>query len=181
MDGMSAALVPGRAVEHARSLPASSLSVREAASRPIGLSVLLQRDDGRVLLLRAVDGMDGDGRLAPPSGVALCGESLVEAALREVHARVGVVVDAGWLEFCQLIDTLSGFGTSSLGVAFTAQRWHRDPYNREPHRCARLVWVDPGAPPRECAPHARSLLAGFVRGSLLATQGYELDARPGEN
>jgi hypothetical protein len=38
---------------------------------------------------------------------------------------------------------------SRIGFFFTATRWHGEPVNQEPHKCAGLHWTDLARPPRE--------------------------------
>ena len=140
--------------------------------RVVDLFVLLHRDDGRVLLLRRCGGVYASGLLVPPSGHLEAGETVVEGALRETYEEVGVAVQEGDLEFCHVIDHQSPEGQQRLGVAFRAQRWQGEPYNKEPHKHAQLVWADPARPPADCVPYVSALLAQFVGGALLSVDGY---------
>ncbi|MGW8378298.1 NUDIX domain-containing protein [Streptomyces sp. ODS28] len=141
-------------------------------TRVVDLFVLLHRDDGRVLLLRRAGAVYASGLLAPPSGHLEAGETVEEGALREAYEETGVRIRARDLEFCHLIDHRGPEGGQRLGVAFTAQRWRGEPYNREPHKHAALVWADPAHPPADCVPYTAALLGQFVRGALLSTDGY---------
>ncbi|GAA2060563.1 hypothetical protein GCM10009801_02220 [Streptomyces albiaxialis] len=150
-----------------------SAGERKRHSRVVDLFVLLHRDDGRVLLLRRCGGVYASGLLAPPSGHLEAGETVVEGALRETYEEVGVAVQERHLEFCHVIDHRSPEGQQRLGVAFRAERWQGEPYNKEPHKHSQLVWADPARPPADCVPYARALLGQFATGGLLSVDGYD--------
>ncbi|MFI0739366.1 NUDIX domain-containing protein [Streptomyces sp. NPDC021100] len=128
---------------------------------PVDVTVLLQREDGRVLLVRQ------DGPLAPPTGVLRHGEPVTARALCEVRRQTGVGVDPGDLEFCHLVHRRTADGQGRLAVVFTAQRW-----------AGRLrpatVWADPARPPADRAPHTAALLAEFNAGALLSLHGWTM-------
>lgn len=147
-------------------------------ARVVDVFVLLHRDDGRVLLLRRAGDIYASGLLCPPSGHLEPGETVEEGARREVHEETGVTIHERDLEFCHLIDHRSPEGVQRLGVAFTAQRWVGEPYNRELHKHSALIWADPGRPPADCVPYTTALLTQFTRGALLSIDGYTAPHRP---
>ncbi|MGI5341096.1 NUDIX domain-containing protein [Streptomyces sp. CA-181903] len=128
---------------------------------PVDVTVLLQREDGRVLLVPPPQ----PGPLAPPTGVLRHGEPVTARALCEVRRQTGVGVDPGDLEFCHLVHRRTPGGQGRLGVVFTAQRW-----------AGRLrpavVWADPARPPADRTPHTAALLAEFNAGALLSLPGW---------
>ncbi|WP_405782742.1 NUDIX domain-containing protein [Streptomyces sp. NBC_00859] len=130
---------------------------------------LLQRpSDGRVLTVRHGPASSySAGRLTVIGGHLEEGEFCDEGAARELLEESGVYVDEGALEFCQL----AHFRTKDdlvIGVAFTAQRWEGEPYNREQGKHTALVWVDPGNPPNDCHPFTEAVLQNFAAGVLYA-------------
>lgn len=137
---------------------------KEAGTRgtdtcPVDVTVLLQREDGRVLLVPR------PGPLAPPTGVLRHGEPVTARALAEVRRQTGVGVDPGDLEFCHLVHRRTAGGRGRLSVVFTAQRWTGRP------RPA-TVWADPARPPAGRTPRTAALLAEFTAGALLSLQGW---------
>ncbi|WP_406141679.1 NUDIX domain-containing protein [Streptomyces sp. NBC_01089] len=131
--------------------------------------VLLQRpSDGRVLTVRhGQDSSHSPGQLTVIGGHLEKGEFCDEGAARELLEEAGVHVGEGELEFCQL----SHFRTQDdhvIGVAFAAQQWQGEPYNREQGKHTALVWVDPGQPPSDCHPFTAAVLRNFAAGVLYA-------------
>ena len=62
---------------------------------PSAICALLQRDDGRYLMIRRAEGLPGGGHWCPVTGRPEPGEELRAAVVREVREEVGLEVDVG--------------------------------------------------------------------------------------
>jgi 8-oxo-dGTP pyrophosphatase MutT (NUDIX family) len=134
--------------------------------------VLLARADGRLLLLERANTGYADGQLCPPSGHLEADESVIDCAVREAREEVGVLIDPGDLTFTHVVHHRSPGGEGRIGMFFTAHRWHGEPVNAEPHKCAGLLWVDPRDPPAHTVPYTAVALANIAAGRPFALDGW---------
>ncbi len=113
----------------------------------IDVHLLLVRD-GHVLLTRRRDTNPAfDGLWHLPSGKLDAGESLPDAAVREAHEEVGVVVRATDLRHVHTLHVNGSGPEPRLGVFFETRRWDGEPVNREPDKCSGIGWFDLAALP----------------------------------
>lgn len=127
--------------------PAPSANSRERFRSIIDVHVILHRDDGRILLLERGPGLYGAGLLHLPSGHLEPGEPLHHGAARETAEETGVVIEPTDLEIATLVHHRQDPAHTRVGVFFVCRQWRGEPYNREPGKCTRLVWADPGELP----------------------------------
>ena len=138
----------------------------------VDVYVLLQRADGMILLLERSGTGYADGQLCPPSGHLEDGESVVQGAIGEAREETGVLIDPGDLAFSHVIHYRTPEGQARIGFFFTATRWHGQPVNREPDKCARLHWAHPARPPASTVPYTAAALAGITRGAPFGLGGW---------
>jgi len=126
------------------SIPLSTPETPQERFRSIvDVHVILHRGDGRILMLERGPGRYGAGRLHLPSGHLEEGEPLDRGAEREAWEETGVRVDPDRLEMAALIHHRQDADHTRIGVFFACEHWSGRPYNREPDKCAGLVWADP--------------------------------------
>jgi len=143
----------------------------------VDLYVLLQRADGRILLLERANTGYADGLLCPPSGHMEAGESMAQGAAREANEEVGVGIDPAALEFVHVVHHRSSPEKEGrVGVFFVARQWSGAPYNREPGKCARLVWADPGDMPGTTVPYTAAAMAAIAAGHPFSLDGWPTTA-----
>jgi 8-oxo-dGTP pyrophosphatase MutT (NUDIX family) len=115
-----------------------------------GATVLVLRDDGKILL-----GRRGDSRgWAMPGGGSEEGSSFTATALQELREEVGLEADPDDLEAFatvsepenHLIEYANGDRTHYQGVWFVLRRWRGDP-RPDGDEFLELGWFDPGDPP----------------------------------
>jgi 8-oxo-dGTP pyrophosphatase MutT (NUDIX family) len=138
----------------------------------VDVYVLLRRPDGMILLLERSGTGYADGQLCPPSGHLEAGESVVQGVLREAREEVGVLIDPADLAFTHVIHHLNPQGQARIGFFFTASRWHGEPANLEPHKCAGLHWVDPARPPVNTVPYTAAALTAIAQGAAFSLDGW---------
>ncbi|WP_202970842.1 NUDIX hydrolase [Saccharothrix sp. ALI-22-I] len=134
--------------------------------------VLLQRDDGKILLLERANTGYADGQLCPPSGHLEADETVADGAIREAKEEVGVLIEPSALRFTHVIHYRSPEGQGRIGFFFTANAWRGEPVNQEPHKCARLLWADPSDPPANTVSYTALALAQITNGAAFSVGGW---------
>lgn len=105
----------------------------------LAVNCCLQREDGKMLfLLRQNTGYE-DGHYGLPGGHVDPGETIVQAAIREIEEEVGVYVTAENLTLVQQHVRLGG--APYLNSLYICSEWEGEPFNSEPNVCAHLKWA----------------------------------------
>ena len=134
--------------------------------------VLLRRADGHVLLMERANTGSADGQLCLSGGHLEEGESVTAGAIRETAEETGVELSEADLEFAHVVHRRDGRDDPRIGFFFAADRWHGEPINREPHKCARLLWADPENPPVNTLAYTTVALARITRQQLFSLDGW---------
>ncbi len=138
--------------------------------------VVLRRDDQVLMLLRAGTGYR-DGHWAVPAGHVEAGESVLEAAVREVAEEVGVAVRPADLRpLCAMHRTHGNHLPidERVDFFFESRRWSGEPYRAEPSKAADLGWFNLDKLPEPVVPHEQFVLERLVIGELqpVVTWGF---------
>lgn len=123
---------------------------------PTGVHVLLERD-GRVLMMRRANTGFFDGRFSLPGGHVEPGESLRDAAVRELAEEIGVRVRPGTLDAIGVVHRLSD--TNRIDFFLRARTWDGEPQIREPDKCDAMDWFGRDALPDSTVDYVRRALA----------------------
>ncbi len=126
-----------------------------------GASVMVVRDDGRVLVAHRLD----NGMWAIPGGGAEEGSSFVDTAITELREEVGLVADPGDLEAFACISREdnhletypNGDVTHYFGLWFVLRRWQGEPAG-DGEEMGEIAWADLDDPPQ---PLLRSTRVGL--------------------
>jgi 8-oxo-dGTP diphosphatase len=138
----------------------------------IDVYVLLRRGDGRILLLERANTGYADGQLCPPSGHLEQDESVIDGAIREAGEEVGVAIDPSDLAFVHVVHYRAPGSEGRIGFFFLTEKWAGAPWNREPGKCARLVWCDPAQPPSAAVPCTAAALRQIAQGQSFSLDGW---------
>jgi 8-oxo-dGTP diphosphatase len=138
----------------------------------IDVYVLLRRGDGQVLLLERANTGYADGQLCPPSGHLEESESVIDGAVREAGEEVGVAIDPSDLTFVHVVHYRAPGSEGRIGFFFLTEKWAGDPWNREPGKCARLIWSDPAQPPSATVPYTAAALRQITQGQPFSLDGW---------
>jgi 8-oxo-dGTP pyrophosphatase MutT (NUDIX family) len=114
---------------------------------PVVVHILLEREGAIALLKRANTGFM-DGFYALPGGHQEQGESVMEAARRELTEELGVV--ARTLTPYSVMPYRSG-RHQGVNFLFRCSNWEGEPEINEPELFAELVWVEPAQLPTPTA------------------------------
>lgn len=122
---------------------------------PVGVHVLVERGEQLLMLRRAGTGFF-DGLYSLPGGHVESGESLQQAALRELAEETGLQADAAALGYLGVVHRLSD--TCRIDFFFQARRWRGELQLCEPDRCDDLAWFNAHALPDNTVPYVREAL-----------------------
>ncbi|GAA0614941.1 NUDIX domain-containing protein [Kribbella sandramycini] len=125
--------------------------------------VVLRRGD-EVLMLRRANTGYMDGYWAVPAGHVERGESVLEAAVREVREEVGVEIAPADLRPLTVFHRTQANGDpidERVDFFFTASRWSGEPREMEPEKSAGLEWFALDKLPEPMVPHEARVLAGL--------------------
>ena len=128
--------------------------------------LILTNDRDEVLLLKRAKTGYMDGYFHVPAGHVEEGESILAAASRELLEETGVGCLAEELKLAGVLQRDTD--PPRLAFFFVAERWRGEPYNREPDKCAALVWANVEAMRGEIVEYVYQGIAGWQSGRLLA-------------
>lgn len=127
----------------------------------VGVAVIYKRD-GKVLMgLRK--GAHGAGTWSFPGGHLEDGETVEQAAVRELAEETGVVSrPEDMLKVTYTDDPFPDVGTRYITLYVqTAGDPEQQPRVMEPHKCERWMWVDPTEPPTDLFLPIQNLIADY--------------------
>jgi 8-oxo-dGTP diphosphatase len=137
----------------------------------VDVHVILRRG-GRILLLRRAGDTYASGQLCLTSGHLEESESVIDSAVREAGEEVGVAIDPSDLTFVHVVHYRAPGSEGRIGFFFLTEKWAGDPWNREPGKCARLIWSDPAQPPSATVPYTAAALRQITQGQPFSLDGW---------
>lgn len=128
--------------------------------------------EGKTFLLRRANTGWADGMLTVPSGHIEKGETVLEAAVKEVKEEAGVVVDPKNLDFMHV----HYVGDVYVNFYFKTTVWDGEPYLAEPELCSEVLWVPLDMIPEDTIFHLKHMLQNVSAGEYFS--GVENDPNP---
>ncbi len=120
--------------------------------------VMLVNDNNEILLGRRCHTGYRDGFYDMPAGHLEDGETLREAAARELLEETGIRVLIDDLDFVELLHRKSMDDRVYLDVFFQARKWEGEPGIQEPEKCNHMAWFPMDALPDMLVPHQKIVL-----------------------
>lgn len=111
---------------------------------------------GRVLLMRRNGTGFFDGLYSLPGGHLEPGESVLQAAVRELREETGLIVARSDLELIGVVHRNSD--TSRIDFFARALKWHGQAEILEPGKCDRMAWFAHDDLPEALVPYVRTAL-----------------------
>lgn len=125
---------------------------------PTGVHVMLERDGFLLYMRRAGTGFF-DGLYSLPGGHVEPGESMHQAAVREMREELGIEIALSNLAWCGTVHRRSD--TNRIEFFMRSAGWVGEPRICEPDKCDRLLWCRPAEVPADTVPYIRdAVLAG---------------------
>jgi 8-oxo-dGTP diphosphatase len=137
---------------------------------PVAVHIFFIAGD-RVLLLRRYNTGWQDGSYSVVAGHVEAGESVTQAALREVAEEAGLTLAAEQLRFAGVMHRKSD--SERIDFFFVVQAWEGEPTNAEPERCDDMGWYPLDALPANTIPYIRRGLDNYRRGAAYDEFGWE--------
>lgn len=140
----------------------------------VGVSafVIVQKAQ-RILLLRRAGTGWMDGHFSLPAGRLDSGETLAQAAARELQEETGLVTHATDLRLIHMLHARAGdHGGAWMGAFFLASQWQGEACIAEPHKHDQLIWASAEAWPDTLIPYVRQALVLGLAGIPYSDVGW---------
>jgi 8-oxo-dGTP pyrophosphatase MutT (NUDIX family) len=127
-----------------------------------------------VLLVRRFNTGWKDGFYSLPAGAHDGGETLAQAASRELREETGLSADPATLQLVHMIHCRQGdTGGEWLGAFFLADAWSGTPSIQEPDKHDDLAWFDVNQLPENVIPYTRQGLLLSRDNVPFSTHGWD--------
>lgn len=138
---------------------------------PAYVGIIVQNDDQFLLVQRCnTDWAEGFWNF--PGGLLEENETLLEAAAREAHEEIGVMIDPKNFELVHVLQARKTptHNKEILGFYFLTKKWEGTPFNKEPHRHSNVGWFDESKLPQEITEHALQALDALKTGNRFSVK-----------
>jgi 8-oxo-dGTP diphosphatase len=136
----------------------------------IDVHLILRRGEEILLGQRQNTGF-ADGSWHLPSGHTEDGESATAALIREAGEEIGLRIDPIEVRFVHLVHHRTDSGRIALFYEVT--RWHGEPNNCEPDKCARWGWFTLTDLPTDMIHYAAQALTHYTKGEVYAEHNWD--------
>jgi len=124
--------------------------------KSIPAAYLILQGNGKTLLLKRQNTGFCDGLFGLPSGHIESGESIVEGMIREAKEEIGIDLLSKNLLLAHVRDRNAEDG-HRIDFFFLCSRWEGEIENREPRKCAELMWIE-GTDHPDIIPYVKEVL-----------------------
>jgi len=137
----------------------------------LSVYLVLQRENGDVLLLLRKNTWYKDGEYGLPAGHVDGGEMLQLAMVREAKEEAGVDVDPSALRLIHTMHRYCG-DHERVDFFFVCTEWKGEPVNTEPEKCGELAWFAPDMLPENTIDYYKHMFHAWQRGESLSYFGW---------
>lgn len=135
--------------------------------------LVLQRDDGKVLLLLRKNTGFCDGQYGLPAGHVDGEETLHQAMVREAKEEAGINIDEQDLKLMHTMHRFCG-DHERLDFFFLCKAWQGEPTNIEPHKCEELSWHSLECLPSNVIDYYQQMFNEHKKGNALSYFGWSV-------
>jgi ADP-ribose pyrophosphatase YjhB (NUDIX family) len=136
----------------------------------VDVHLILRRGDEILLGQRRNTGWS-DGCWHVPSGHGEDGESATTTLVREAAEEIGIRIDSTDARFVHLAHHQTE--SARIAVFFQVTRWHGEPTNTEPDKCAGWDWFPLSNLPEPMIGYAAQALASYTKGEPYSERGWQ--------
>lgn len=126
----------------------------------VAVYAVVINEQQEILLLRRANTGYRDGYYDMPAGHLEDGETLTEAAVRELREESGLHATADNVKFVQLLHRFCS-DRVYIDVFFRVTQWTNTPSIQEPEKCDDMQWFPLATLPEMIVPHQRSFLTNL--------------------
>jgi len=115
-----------------------------------------------------------DGKYTLVAGHVEDGESFVDCIIREADEEAGITLRRENLTMAHIVHRLANpvEQADRIDVFFVADKWEREPHNKEPHKCDDLSWFDRDNLPENMLPYVKQAIECVEQGIVYSEFGY---------
>lgn len=136
---------------------------------------ILQREDGKIFLLRRQNTGWRDGWWCLPAGHGEKGESFVAGAMREAKEEAGVDIKEEDMQFAHIHEAPSEEDdgvTERVSAYFVCKKWSGEPVNAEPEKASEIGWFDVDNLPDNLIEHFKTAIENSFNGVSYSHHGF---------
>ena len=137
---------------------------------PIAVHIFFLRE-AEILLLRRFNTGYEDGNYSVVAGHVDAGETVTQAAVREVMEEAGVVIDSKDLQIVHVMNRKSN--DERVDFFMAVRQWSGEVVNMEPDKCDDLSWHPIASLPENTVPYVRRGIECFQNGIFYSEFGWE--------
>jgi 8-oxo-dGTP diphosphatase len=137
---------------------------------PIAVHIFFLRDTDILLLRRFNTGYE-DGNYSVVAGHVDAGETVTQAAVREIEEEAGIQVNAKDLQIVHVMNRKSN--DERVDFFMTVRQWAGEIVNMEPGKCDDLSWHPIASLPENMIPYVRRAIECFQNGIQYSEFGWE--------
>ncbi len=137
----------------------------------LSVYLILQQDDGKILLLLRQNTGYCDGEYGLPAGHVDGGETLHRAMVREAQEEVGINIDQKNLELVHTMHRYCG-DHERVDYFFLCKKWRGDIINTEPNKCEELSWHSLEFLPNNLIDYYQQMFKEWQKGEPLSYFGW---------
>ena len=131
----------------------------------VDVHIIFINDKNEWLFSRRLNTGYKDGQYSLVAGHLEPAESLKHCAIREAWEEVGVSIAEPDLELRHVMRRDSD--QHRISFYFACRKWSGQLSNKEPHKCAELLWCRPETPPQPTVDHVKAAINLILTGELL--------------
>ncbi|MFC7280171.1 NUDIX domain-containing protein [Paractinoplanes rhizophilus] len=143
-------------------------------THPVDVLLLLTHANHVLLALREGTGY-ADGQWNLPSGKLEHGEDAISGIIREAHEEIGIRLDPTEPRMVTAVHHRNTAGLSRVGLAFAVAfdpACHGEPFNAEPHKCAKIEWFPADLLPSNTYPYTAACVRAYRESQPFILSGW---------
>jgi len=146
----------------------------ERYKQTVAVVLLLQRDNKLLFEHRGPKSKIFPSHYSLPGGAVDEGETVMQAAVREAHEELGIVIDPADLSVAHVMHRGKMGADVAPIILFIMQvkKWQGEPYIAEVDKAAWVGWCDAGQVPDPAVPHVRSIIECVQKGLPYSEFGW---------